>query len=497
MNNNRKSGILMPIASLPGKYGIGTFGKDSYDFVDRLAEAGQSYWQLLPLGPTGYGDSPYQSFSTFAGNPYFIDPDLLIEEKLLTKKEADSFNFGRKADRIDYGAIYDSRFKMLKKAYSRARLENDKEYVKFCKDNKFWLEDYALYMVVKNSFGGVSFTEWDEPIRKRDKKAVSEYKRKYAKEIDFYRFLQYKFLTQWRALKEYANNKGIKIIGDIPFYIAFDSSDTWASPELFQFDENGFPTAVAGCPPDGFSATGQLWGNPLYDWKYHKATGYKWWIRRIKQCYQLYDVVRIDHFRGFDSYYSIPYGNTTAEDGKWRKGPGFNLFAAVRKELGDVDMIAEDLGFLTPSVIKLVARCGYPGMKIIQFAFDSRDESDYLPLTYGRNSIVYTGTHDNDTLVGWFGNLDQTDRETALSYINRKVFEDDKDLAVSFIKLAMGSVSKLCIIPMQDWLGLGSKARTNIPSTLGGNWTWRMKKGAFTKKLAGEICDITKLYARL
>lgn len=495
--NNRKSGILMPIASLPGKYGIGTFGKDSYDFVDRLAEAGQSYWQLLPLGPTSFGDSPYQSFSTFAGNPYFIDPDLLIEEKLLTRKEADSFYFGRKADSIDYGAIYNSRFKMLKKAYSRARLEDDKEYAKFCRDNKFWLEDYALYMAVKNSFGGVSFTEWDEPIRKRDKKAVSEYKRKYAKEIDFYRFLQYKFLTQWKALKEYANKKGIKIIGDIPFYIAFDSSDTWASPELFQFDDKGYPKAVAGCPPDGFSATGQLWGNPLYDWKYHKATGYKWWIRRIKQCYELYDMVRIDHFRGFDSYYSIPYGDTTAENGKWRKGPGFDLFAAVNRELGDVDMIAEDLGFLTPSVIKLVNRTGYPGMKIIQFAFDSRDESDYLPHTYGRNSIVYTGTHDNDTLVGWFGSMDKADRETALAYINRKGFEDDKDLAFSFIKLAMGSVSKMCIIPMQDWLGLGSKARINIPSTLGGNWTWRMKKGAFTKKLAGEIYEVTKLYARM
>lgn len=487
----------MPIASLPGKYGIGTFGKDSYDFVDRLAEAGQSYWQLLPLGPTSFGDSPYQSFSTFAGNPYFIDPDLLIEEKLLTRKEADSFYFGRKADSIDYGAIYNSRFKMLKKAYSRARLEDDKEYAKFCRDNKFWLEDYALYMAVKNSFGGVSFTEWDEPIRKRDKKAVSEYKRKYAKEIDFYRFLQYKFLTQWKALKEYANKKGIKIIGDIPFYIAFDSSDTWASPELFQFDDKGYPKAVAGCPPDGFSATGQLWGNPLYDWKYHKATGYKWWIRRIKQCYELYDMVRIDHFRGFDSYYSIPYGDTTAENGKWRKGPGFDLFAAVNRELGDVDMIAEDLGFLTPSVIKLVNRTGYPGMKIIQFAFDSRDESDYLPHTYGRNSIVYTGTHDNDTLVGWFGSMDKADRETALAYINRKGFEDDKDLAFSFIKLAMGSVSKMCIIPMQDWLGLGSKARINIPSTLGGNWTWRMKKGAFTKKLAGEIYEVTKLYARM
>lgn len=497
MKTVRKSGILMPVASLPGKYGIGTFGKESYRFVDMLSMAGQSYWQILPLGPTSYGDSPYQSFSTFAGNPYFIDPEMLVEEGLLTQKEADSYDFGKKSDEIDYGKIYNMRFRMLKKAFGRSNLAKDENYAKFVRQNDFWLEDYALYMAVKNSFGGVSFIEWDEDIRKRNKKTLDIYRKKYAEEVEFYKFLQYKFIVQWRALKEYANDKGIKIIGDIPIYVAFDSADTWANPELFQFDEKGYPIAVAGCPPDGFSATGQLWGNPLYDWDYHKQTGYKWWIARIRHCYELYDVVRVDHFRAFDAYYSIPYGNKTAEFGRWKKGPGFALFKAIRAELGDVDMIAEDLGFLTDSVIKLVQRSGYPGMKVLQFAFDSREDSDYLPHNYISNTVCYTGTHDNDTTVGWYRSMKQKDRKMALDYLNRSDFASDKDIAFSFIKLAMGSVSKICIIPMQDWLGLDGTARINTPSTLGGNWVWRMKKGAFTKKLAREIRDITKLFARL
>ena len=497
MKTVRKSGVLMPVASLPGKYGIGTFGKESYRFVDMLSMAGQSYWQILPLGPTSYGDSPYQSFSTFAGNPYFIDPEMLVEEGLLTQKEADSYDFGKKSDEIDYGKIYNTRFRILKKAFGRSNLAKDENYAKFVRQNGFWLEDYALYMAVKNSFGGVSFIEWDEDIRKRDKKTLDIYRKKYAEEVEFYKFLQYKFIVQWRALKEYANDKGIKIIGDIPIYVAFDSADTWANPELFQFDEKGYPIAVAGCPPDGFSATGQLWGNPLYDWDYHKQTGYKWWIARIRHCYELYDVVRVDHFRAFDAYYSIPYGNKTAEFGRWKKGPGFALFKAIRAELGDVDMIAEDLGFLTDSVIKLVQRSGYPGMKVLQFAFDSREDSDYLPHNYVSNTVCYTGTHDNDTTVGWYRSMKQKDRKMALDYLNRTDFASDKDIAFSFIKLAMGSVSKICIIPMQDWLGLDGTARINTPSTLGGNWVWRMKKGAFTKKLAREIRDITKLYARL
>ncbi len=493
----RESGILLPIASLPGKYGIGTFGKAAYDFVDMLAEAGQRYWQILPLGPTSYGDSPYQSFSTFAGNPYFIDPDLLIEEGLLTRKEADAYDFGKKADQIDYLKLYNSRFKMLKKAFKRFDASGDRGYRSFKRRNSFWLDDYALYMAIKNHFGGKSYISWAEDIRRRDKKALDIYSAKYAEDVEFYCFLQYEFLKQWSGLKKYANKKDIKIIGDIPIYVAFDSADTWAGPQLFQFDEKGYPVAVAGCPPDAFSATGQLWGNPLYDWDYHKKTGYKWWIRRIKHCFLLYDVLRVDHFRAFDEYYSIPYGDETAEFGKWVKGPGYDLFAAVKKELGDLDIIAEDLGYITESVIRFVKRCGYPGMKILQFAFDSREDSDYLPHNYTANSVCYTGTHDNDTLVGWFPALKPADRKMALSYLNRDGFKNDRDLAASFVKLAESSVSRLCIIPMQDHLALDARARVNYPSTLGGNWVWRMKEGAFSHALAKRIKEMTKLYGRL
>ncbi len=496
MKTERRSGVLMPVASLPGKYGIGTFGKESYDFVDMLAKAGQSYWQILPLGPTSYGDSPYQSFSTFAGNPYFIDPEMLIEEGLLKKAEADAYDFGKNPTQIDYGKIYNSRFKMLEKAFKRFVPSKAKGYAAFCKKNSFWLEDYALYMAVKNSFGGISFIEWDEKIRKRDKKTLEIYKKKHEKQVEFYKFLQYEFSVQWTALKKYANKAGIKIIGDIPIYVAFDSADTWASPELFRFDENGYPTAVAGCPPDGFSPTGQLWGNPLYAWEHHKETGYKWWISRIRHCFELYDVVRVDHFRAFDAYYAIPYGDKTAEFGKWVKGPGYGLFKAVKEKLGDIDVIAEDLGFLTPSVLNLVKRCGFPGMKVLQFAFDSRADSDYLPHNYTGNTVVYTGTHDNDTTVSWFKTMKKADRRKAERYLNRSDFSSDRELAHAFVKLAMSSVSRLCIIPMQDWLGLDNDARINLPSTLGGNWVWRMKKGAFSNALAKEIRSITKLYAR-
>lgn len=493
----RKCGVLMPVASLPGNYGIGTFGKGAYEFVDRLSMAGQSYWQILPLGPTSYGDSPYQSFSTFAGNPYFIDIDMLIEEGLLKKSEADSCDFGKEKEKINYSKIYDARFDLLKKAYKRSNHQNLKEYKNFEKKNAFWLDNYALFMAVKNAFGGVSYINWDESIRRHEPDAVKLYRQKYSSEVDFYKFLQYLFNKQWMALKKYANDKNVKIIGDIPIYVAFDSADTWANPELFQFDEKGYPTAVAGCPPDAFSATGQLWGNPLYDWKYHKSTGYEWWIMRIKHCYEIYDVVRVDHFRAFDEYYSIPYGDSTAEFGKWKKGPGFSLFKTLKDNLGDVEMIAEDLGFLTESVLKLVGRTGYPGMKVLQFAFDSREDSDYLPHNYTGNSICYTGTHDNDTILGWYRSIKEDDRKMAMEYLNRTEFASDKDLVFSFIKLALGSVSKICIIPMQDYLVLGNDARINLPSTVGGNWEWRMKDRAFTKTLAKEMQSMAKLYARL
>lgn len=493
----RKSGILMPISSIPSKYGIGTFSKEAYEFVDFLSEAGQKLWQILPLGPTGYGDSPYQSFSTFAGNPYYIDLEALVEKGYLRRSECKACDFGDNPEYVDYEKIYFSRFEILRKAFQRAFAENGlgdtAEYKEFVKKNAYWLDDYALYMAVKNEFDGVSWAEWDDDIKQRKPKALAAYKKKCADEIEFYRFQQYLFATQWQALKQYANERGIEIVGDIPIYVAFDSADTWASPKLFQLDESCTPIAVAGCPPDAFSATGQLWGNPLYDWDYHKKTKFAWWMKRIAYCFELYDVVRIDHFRGFDEYWSIPYGDPTAERGKWCKGPGYAIFDTMKKTLGEKKVIAEDLGFLTDSVIALVEKTGYPGMKILQFAFDSREDSDYLPHNYTKNTVVYTGTHDNDTTVGWYNQLPEADRSFADRYVN---IRSKKDVEWAFIRAAMASVSDTAIIPMQDYLGLDESARINIPSTLGINWKWRMKKGACTKNLAERIRKLTKLYGR-
>ncbi len=492
----RKSGILLPVASLPGKYGIGAFSKEAYKFIDFLKASGQSYWQILPLGPTGYGDSPYQPFSTFAGNPYFIDLDTLIDEGLLTRAEVNKYNWGSDSSCVDYEKIWLSRFKVLKLAYERSGVAQKAAYKKFIKENAFWLDDYALYMSVKKTFDNVSFIEWDEDIRRRKPEAVKKYRKELKDEIDFYKFQQFKFNEQWYKLKTYANKNGIKIVGDIPIYVAFDSADTWANPELFQFDENGFPTGVAGCPPDGFSATGQLWGNPLYDYEYHKKTGYAWWIQRIRNCCKLYDVIRIDHFRGFDEYYNIPYGDKTAESGRWEKGPGIDLFNTLKKEIGSIDIIAEDLGFLTDTVIKLVKDTGYPGMKVLQFAFDSRESGDYLPHNYDKNSVVYTGTHDNNTILGWYEDLTKKDRDFATAYLNNKNTVKE-ELHWDYIRLAMSSVAKLCVIPMQDYLGLGAEARINTPATIGNNWKWRMSDRALTGTLSKKIYNITKIYARV
>ncbi|MDE7017600.1 MAG: 4-alpha-glucanotransferase [Lachnospiraceae bacterium] len=490
----RKSGILLPVSSIPSKYGIGTFSKQAYEFIDFLEKAGQTYWQILPLGPTGYGDSPYQSFSTFAGNPYYIDLVTLTEEGLLTKEDCDSYDFGDNAEYIDYEKVYLSRFKALRTAFENSHIENDSKFQEFVRENGYWLDDYALYMAVKNSFGGVSWAEWDEDIKLRKNEALIAYREKYKTEIVFYQFQQYLFTKQWSALKEYANAKGIRIIGDIPIYVAFDSSDTWANPQLFQLDDTLTPVAVAGCPPDSFSATGQLWGNPLYRWEYHKETDYAWWMKRIAYCYHLYDVVRIDHFRGFDEYYSIPYGDETAEFGHWETGPGYDIFRAMKEKLGENAVIAEDLGFLTDSVLELVKKTGYPGMKILQFAFDSREESDYLPHNYNANSVVYTGTHDNDTVLGWLASLNKHDKEFAERYLD---IRSDTEIQWQFIRAAMASVADTCIIPMQDYLGLGAEGRINIPSTLGNNWKWRMTADALDETLAERIRKMTRLYGRI
>ncbi|MBD5501270.1 MAG: 4-alpha-glucanotransferase [Lachnospiraceae bacterium] len=490
----RAGGILLPVSSIPSAYGIGTFSKEAYQFIDFLKKAGQTYWQILPLGPTGYGDSPYQSFSTFAGNPYYIDLEQLINEGLLTEEDCVEDSFGSDEAYVDYEKIYFSRFKVLYKAFTNSKIEKNPEFQSFVENNQVWLKDYALYMAIKDSLSGVSWSEWPEEIKTRQSAALEKAGKKLKDQVLFYEFQQFLFNKQWMKLKKYANDKGILIIGDIPIYVAFDSADTWANPELFQLDDHCEPIAVAGCPPDAFSATGQLWGNPLYRWEYHKETGYEWWMRRIAHCYELYDVVRIDHFRGFDEYYAIPYGNLTAEYGQWEKGPGYDLFRVMKEKIGNKRVIAEDLGFLTESVRKLVKKTGYPGMKILQFAFDSREESDYLPHNYVQNSVVYTGTHDNDTTLGWLDELKKRDKSFAKRYLGIK---SNKNIQWEFIRAALASVSDTAIIPMQDYLGLGAEARINTPSTLGDNWKWRMAEGALDDELAGKILQMTKMYGRI
>lgn len=491
----RASGILLPIASLPSTYGIGCFSKEAYWFVDQLKAAGQRYWQILPLGPTGYGDSPYQSFSTFAGNPYFIDLEELIEKGYLSRQECDDCDFGDNARYIDYEKLYKSRYVLLKKAYHASNCQEDKEFKHFVKKNEYWLKDYALFMALKDQFKGVSWLDWEEKIRLRKSKALKEYTESLHDEIEFYQFLQYVFRNQWKRLKKYANQNGIKIIGDIPIYVALDSSDCWSNTKLFQFNEENLPVAVAGCPPDAFSETGQLWGNPLYDWKYHEKAEFKWWIQRVKYSFKLYDLVRIDHFRGFDEYYSVPYGEETAINGSWEKGPGYTFFKALNHEMGELDIIAEDLGMLTDSVHQLLKKTGYPGMKVLQFAFDAESESNYLPHNYPENCVVYTGTHDNNTIQGWYDTISEVDKQFSIDYLNNKASLKE-EIQWDFIRLATESVAKICIVPLQDYIGLGSEGRINTPSTLGDNWKWRMLEEELNDKIVHKILELTKLYGR-
>lgn len=500
IKGGRKSGILMPISGIPSRFGIGGFSKEAYAFVDFLKAAGQSLWQILPLGPTGYGDSPYQSFSTFAGNPYYIDLEELIQAGYLMENECESTDYGNDPAHVDYEKIWLTRFNLLRKAYGRAVKKGvlqKAEYQRFVRENESWLPDYALYMAVKGYFQNVCWVEWDEDIRLRKPAAVKKYREKLEEEVDFYQFQQYLFAAQWKALKAYANDKGIRIVGDIPIYVAFDSADIWANPELFQLDEENLPIGVAGCPPDAFCATGQLWGNPLYRWEYHHKTGYAWWIRRIAYCYQLYDVVRIDHFRGFESYWFVPYGDETAEYGHWVKGPGYDLFRALKEALGDLDVIAEDLGFLTKEVLALVKKTGYPGMKILQFAFGDDADNAYLPHNYAQNCIVYTGTHDNDTTLGWYRSLDAKTRRHVRKYLGIKSGRGASEIPRLLIRTALASVADTAIIPMQDYLGLDSSGRINTPSTLGGNWEWRLLPEQATTELAEQIRELTTLYGRL
>ena len=494
MLTKRASGVLMHISSLPDDSAIGTFSQEAYDFVDRLKKAGQTYWQILPLGPTGFGDSPYQSFSTFAGNPYFIDLKELCRLGYLGKEDYDNADFTSNATRVDYGKIYTSRYRLFKKIQPNFEKNIPDDYFDFCKNEAYWLDDYSLFMAIKDSFGAVSFHKWDKEHKHRESPAVKEFEKSHKKETEFYKMLQYFFFTQWEHLKNYANKNGIKIIGDLPIYVSDDSCDVWSNPKVFCLDENLDSRIVAGCPPDAFTDEGQLWGNPLYDWNYLKGTGYKWWIDRIKGALRLYDVVRIDHFRGFESYYSVKAEAKNAKNGEWLKGPNMDLWSTVKKQLGDIPVIAEDLGFLTDGVRRLLDESGFPGMKVLQFAFDSREESDYLPHNYTRNSVVYTGTHDNDTINGWLKAADKRDIEFAKKYL--RVKEDD-DFARVMMQSALASVSDICILTMQDLLGLSTEARMNIPSSLSNNWRWRATKKQLDEADWNFLYENTRLYGRL
>ncbi len=488
----RTSGILMHISSLPGPYGIGTMGKAAYDFVDFLGSAGQSYWQILPLSPTGYGDSPYQSFSTFAGNHYLIDLDKLIAQGLLTQQEADCCDWGD-GQQVYYGKLYEHREQVLRCAYQR--FVPGRDYTDFINQNSWWLEDYALFVALKQRFGGKPWLEWTLSLTMRLESSLEACRRELDEQIQFQYFLQYQFFKQWYALKRHANDKGISIIGDVPIYVPLDSSDVWANPNLFQLDGNRRPKMVAGCPPDSFSADGQLWGNPLYDWDKMAGTGYAWWLRRLKAASEMYDVVRLDHFRGFESYWAVPASDTTAINGCWKQGPGLDFIRSLQRQLPHTRFIAEDLGYVTAEVRALQEASGYPGMKVLEFAFDSRESGSYFPHLYSRNSVCYTGTHDNATLRQWFDEADPLDVADAEAYLG---LNDEEGWVWGMIRGAMSSVSDLCVVQMQDYLELGAEARMNQPGTLSGkNWTWRAKADFAPEALAQRIFRITQLFGRL
>ena len=511
----RESGILMPVSSLPGPYGIGCFGAEALKFVDFLAAAGQHIWQLLPLSPTGYGDSPYQSCSAFAGNPYFIDLDALKADGLLTAAQLKAEPWGTDPLSVDYGTLYTSRYKVLRAAYAAWREKYagrfgcahyyPDDYYAFTLTNESWLNDYALYMALKTANGMKSWAEWPREYRLRDAGALAEFAAGQEEEIGFWKFLQYEFAVQWKKVKDYANEKGIKILGDIPIYVSADSVDAWVGGELFELDAQGGFARVAGCPPDYFSADGQLWGNPLYNWPYHKQTGYAWWVRRVRHALGIYDLLRIDHFRGFDTYWAIPAGSPTARTGKWENGPGMDLFRALEAALGKLPIIAEDLGDLVPSVRKLLADSTFPGMKVLQFAFGGGD-NEYLPHNHVKNSVVYPGTHDNTTLTDWWVNAAPAkEKANAAAYLHltpckptaKEVAAVRTDAArIALLRAALGSVADRAIIPMADWLGLGAKAHLNTPGKLGGNWAWRAAEGFDTVLLAGRIEAECAVYCR-
>jgi len=487
----RQSGILMHITSLPGPYGIGTMGKQAREFVDFLKQAGQSLWQILPLSPTGYGDSPYQSCSAYAGNHYLIDLHILIHQGLLTQEEVSQISWCSREDQVDYGTLYNHRLSILKKAYSR--FTQWEELDAFCRENSDWLSDFALFMALKDDKNGAPWYQWPEELKLRQPDALWQERRRLQDEIRFYCFVQYLFDCQWNDLRQYAHENGISIIGDVPIYVPLDSADVWSNPELFQLDNKLNPEAVAGVPPDGFSADGQLWGNPLYRWEVHKKENYSWWLRRLSAAGKRYDVIRLDHFRAFEAYWAVPYGDETARNGKWIKGPDMDFVKAVRQALPELPLIAEDLGYLTPEVLSLRDQSGWPGMKVLEFAFDSREPSDYLPHTYTKNSVCYTGTHDNMTMRQWFDTASEEAVEYAKEYM---CLTEQEGYVWGTIRTAMASVSRWCIVPLQDYLDLGGEARMNFPGTTASNWTWRAEQDAISGSLAQKINKLTTLYCR-
>ncbi|NLL63618.1 MAG: 4-alpha-glucanotransferase [Ruminococcaceae bacterium] len=490
----RSSGILLPIASLPSPYGIGTLGKSAYEFIDFLSNANQTYWQILPVGPTSFGDSPYQSFSTFAGNPYFIDLDMLIEQNLLSLGDVESINWGDSAREVDYKKVYDNRFIVLRKAFDKVKDNFDTDFQVFVEKNAFWVHEYSLYMAIKEHFDMKSWLLWeDEDIRLFRPEAVKKYRQKLSENIAFYEYLQFLFYSQWKKLRAYAKEKGISIIGDIPIYVAMDSADVWANKELFQINEEGIPTSVAGVPPDYFTENGQLWGNPLYNFDRMKQDGFSWWKKRIEGASKIYDVIRIDHFRAFAFYWRIPYDAKTAKKGEWVLGPRMDLVNIFKNEFKNIDFIAEDLGFLTPDVIELQKKSGFPGMKVLEFAFDEREPSNYLPHTYTENSVCYIGTHDNMPIMAWKDEAAPEDVKFAREYLDIK---DDLNFNWAFIRAGMASVSKLFVVQIQDYLGYGPESRINIPGTVGGNWKWRILNTDITKELTKKIARVTQIYGR-
>jgi 4-alpha-glucanotransferase len=486
----RTSGILCHISSLPSPYGIGTYGKKAYEFVDFLVNAKQTYWQILPLGPTSYGDSPYQTFSAFANNPYFIDLDMLINDGLLSSDEISDIVKNPKY--VDYESLYDRRYVTLRCAYSRFNKDSE-SFLSFLNKESYWLNDYALFMAIKSDHEGKSWLYWDQDLRLRKPHALEKAAQLLKEEIDFQKFLQYKAYQQWDLLKAYANNKGIKIVGDMPIYVSYDSSDVWANPSMFQLDANNVPTHVAGVPPDNYATDGQLWGNPLYHWDHLEETNYQWWIDRVKASIQMFDMIRIDHFIGFVNFYSIPYKDINARKGVWIKGPGKKVFDAIKQTLGDVPIIAEDLGVVTPEVRKVLEDVGYPGMKLLQFGFDASEDSEYLPHHYHENIVAYTGTHDNMTSASWFESLSKENLEFALSYMNCCETQDHVEC---LIKETLKCHANTAIIPIQDYLHLKDDGRMNIPSTLGNNWQWRLVEDQLNKSLGKHIAKLTKLYRR-